>query len=296
GRVKSLMERCPDGFFGYKCRYRCQCQQNVTCDKVTGYCPDGCKEGFWGHSCQLDNSCYYNNQRRAYTGNLSYTKSMLNCQRWEAQTPHAHKYAYQDFTEREFPKNYCRTTPDSDRPWCYTTDSRHRWDYYCPDGRFGPNCSKECHCKDDNDKCDSMKGICHSGCAKGWAGFDCQTPDECPENHYGWECGLICQCENPRHCDRFVGPTKYCVCKKGFFNPPNCEPVTAPRFVFFGNEIVNPGQPAVFNCTIAAFPAPSERDIQLIGAEGKKFSPVSYIDLQEYLYTRLYIFRIKKRK
>ncbi|KAK0064948.1 receptor-type tyrosine-protein phosphatase alpha, partial [Biomphalaria pfeifferi] len=295
-RMKSLMERCPDGYFGYKCKFRCQCQHQEVCDKISGQCPKGCKNGFWGTSCHLDNMCYYNNQRRLYLGSISYTSKMNTCQRWEAKVPHAHNYTEKSFPDNRLPSNFCRTTPDSDRPWCYTTDTHHRWGYCkinnceCPVGRFGQNCHKECHCKDDNEKCDSMKGICRTGCARGWSGLDCQKPEDCPENFYGWECGLVCQCDNPRHCDRFWGPTKYCNCKNGFFNPPNCEPVTAPKIVDFVNEKVNSGQASEFNCTIAAYPTPTDRDVSLISEDGKRYSPKSYKDLEGYLYTRQFTF------
>ena len=45
----------------------------------------------------------------------------------------------------------------------------------CPAGLFGHNCAKMCHCKDRTEKCDSILGMCKSGCDKGWTGFDCQT-------------------------------------------------------------------------------------------------------------------------
>ena len=45
----------------------------------------------------------------------------------------------------------------------------------CPIGRFGHNCNKECHCKDPTEECDSIMGMCQSGCADGWDGFDCQS-------------------------------------------------------------------------------------------------------------------------
>ncbi|XP_035826839.1 receptor-type tyrosine-protein phosphatase alpha [Aplysia californica] len=151
---------------------------------------------------------------------------------------------------------------------------------------------KECHCLDSSERCDSILGRCRSGCAKGWTGSDCQTPVPCFANRYGWECGQICQCQNPKHCDRFLGPMEQCRCRNGFFNPPFCEPVTAPRFVFFENQKVNPGQPSLFNCTVAAFPTPYESEIRLLGPEGKRISLKSSETLDKYLYTRTNIFHV----
>lgn len=44
----------------------------------------------------------------------------------------------------------------------------------CPAGRFGNNCEHECHCADLSEACDSILGMCSSGCAQGWSGFNCQ--------------------------------------------------------------------------------------------------------------------------
>ncbi|CAL1529511.1 unnamed protein product [Lymnaea stagnalis] len=297
-RLHNMMQKCPDGYFGYKCKFRCQCSSpEVACDKVTGYCRSGrCKVGFWGPGCQLENSCYYNNQKRNYMGTLSLTQGLRTCQNWNVTQPHSHTYKREEFQDGDFPKNYCRVTKDSYEPWCYTTDSRVRWEHcalkncVCPWGRFGVNCVKECHCQNSEDGCNSTYGQCPSGCAKGWSGRDCQINSTCPANRYGWECEQTCQCENSEHCDRFSGPTSRCVCKKGFFKPPHCEPVTAPRIVFFGHDQVNPGQPTYFNCTIAAYPTPTQHEIRLTGPEGKRITVVSSKTLDTYLYTRTNIF------
>ena len=45
----------------------------------------------------------------------------------------------------------------------------------CAPGRFGLQCSKECHCDSSQDICDKDTGFCQSGCAAGWTDLDCQT-------------------------------------------------------------------------------------------------------------------------
>nr|KAG5710304.1 hypothetical protein BaRGS_009020 [Batillaria attramentaria] len=235
------------------------------------------------------NRCYYNGQKRNYMGTVNRTEDGYPCQGWDVQYPHEHNYQQTDFPDGRFPDNYCRTTSDSSMPWCYARTGRKRWSYCnivncaCPAGLFGHNCAKMCHCTEKGEKCDSILGMCKSGCAVGWSGFDCQTPTACAENKYGWSCESECKCRNSRHCDRFSGPTSECQCKQGFFNPPQCEPVTPPSIVEFSNEQVNPGQPAEFNCTVSAFPMPMESEIRLLAPEGRKVELMRSTELEYYM-------------
>lgn len=277
--LSRLSEECSDGTFGYKCMYRCRCYREQVCDKVSGECPRGrCAEGFWGPRCQLSNNCFYNGQAKNYMGTKSVTDNLYTCQRWESQEPHRHSYTVTDFPDRKMPENYCRTTQDSARPWCYTTKEDQRWEHCninncnCPAGRFGNNCENECHCADLSEACDSILGMCSSGCAQGWAGFNCQKPVACPENRFGWDCSNQCHCKNPLHCHRFYGPTDQCECISGYFNPPSCQPVTEPKIVFFDNVKVNPGQSTTFNCTVSAYPVPAESEIRLMGPSGRRIA------------------------
>ncbi|XP_022315951.2 receptor-type tyrosine-protein phosphatase mu-like isoform X6 [Crassostrea virginica] len=180
--LQALQRECKDGTFGYRCLFTCRCYRNRVCDKETGRCPrDECANGYWGQGCQLDNNCFYNGRARSYQGTKSVTDSLFTCQRWDTQTPHRHSYNGQDFPDRRLPDNFCRTTKDAARPWCYTTDRDKRWEHCninncnCPTWRFGPNCEQECHCADISEACDSILGICSSGCAQGWDGYNCQT-------------------------------------------------------------------------------------------------------------------------
>ncbi|WAR24720.1 PTPRM-like protein [Mya arenaria] len=190
--------------------------------------------------------CFYNGQPHHYAGRVNSTKNLFTCQRWDAQVPHRHSYGAVDFPDGLVPENFCRTTKDSSKPWCYTTDHRKRWDNCqvnncnCPAGRFGDNCERECHCRDQGERCDSIMGICKTKCGPGWTGFDCQTR-----------------------------PTDRCRCRQGYFNAPYCEPVTPPRILGFTNEQVNQGQSSVFNCSVAAFPTPRDDEIRLVTPSGK---------------------------
>merc|ERR1711860_333150 len=68
-----------------------------------------------------------------YTGTTSRTKSGKKCQQWSRQSPHKHDMArfMDNFPEKSLTKasNYCRNPYGNSAPWCYTTDSRKRWEY-----------------------------------------------------------------------------------------------------------------------------------------------------------------------
>lgn len=45
-----FLTECPPGRYGVNCQLDCRCQNNGTCDRVTGGCQ--CTGGFYGHSCE----------------------------------------------------------------------------------------------------------------------------------------------------------------------------------------------------------------------------------------------------
>lgn len=45
-----LVPECPVGRFGANCQLKCSCQNNGSCDKVTGTCQ--CGSGYYGHLCE----------------------------------------------------------------------------------------------------------------------------------------------------------------------------------------------------------------------------------------------------
>lgn len=276
-RLRLAENECVDGFFGYKCNFRCRCAGNQVCHKTTGACPGVCQRGFWGPSCQLENSCYYNSRPHAYMGTLDHT-GRSRCQRWDSNIPNYHTYQPHRFPDKQYPENYCRTTTeDSNRPWCYTLDPKVKWencavkDCSCPPGLFGFNCRQECHCKDMS-SCDSRSGRCATGCAEGWQGSTCQRVKSCPPNRYGWTCEHSCQCQQAEHCKRFLGPTRHCTCRPGFFNPPHCEPVTPPTILHFSHTLDYMGEPMLFTCKVKAIPPLERSDVLLLGPEGKQIS------------------------
>ena len=82
---------------------------------------------------ELTGETCYIGPRTSYVGKVSVTESGKTCQPWKDQYPHAHSYGDKtsDFSEGEFPDNFCRTTLDypSATPWCYTSDPDTKWEY-----------------------------------------------------------------------------------------------------------------------------------------------------------------------
>ncbi|KAL8575332.1 hypothetical protein ACOMHN_003166 [Nucella lapillus] len=67
----------------------------------------------------------YNGTGRQYMGRVSRTKSGLQCQAWNSDTPHAHSYKSSKFPELAGGHNYCRNPGDSmSGPWCFTASER----------------------------------------------------------------------------------------------------------------------------------------------------------------------------
>ncbi|XP_052106228.1 zonadhesin-like isoform X16 [Mytilus californianus] len=122
--------RCKKGSFRTKlgtCKKRCNinsCGVNAVCVKRK-YCR--CKKGYAGHPktlCEEVKECIKNARGNDYIGRMSTTESGRTCQAWNKQTPHRHSKSNVGDA-----KNYCRNLDNEPRPWCYTTDSRKRWEF-----------------------------------------------------------------------------------------------------------------------------------------------------------------------
>ncbi|XP_059800504.1 hepatocyte growth factor-like protein isoform X3 [Hypanus sabinus] len=57
-----------------------------------------------------------------YAGFMDHTASGRECQRWDLNYPHEHKYQPEKYPEKNLDDNYCRNPDGSPLPWCYTTD------------------------------------------------------------------------------------------------------------------------------------------------------------------------------
>jgi hypothetical protein len=94
--------------------------------RIEAYGPKG-KQQRNGAPGGMDcNETYAGDKGKYYMGCQTKTRSGKTCQRWVAQSPHKHGYG------RIGDHNYCRNPSGSDSIWCYTTDSKSRWDYCNP--------------------------------------------------------------------------------------------------------------------------------------------------------------------
>ena len=69
-------------------------------------------------------TCKTDSKGKTYNGHQSTTRSGLVCQAWRTSTPHKHS-----FGKLAGEKNYDRNPDGSKKPWCYTLDSKKRWEY-----------------------------------------------------------------------------------------------------------------------------------------------------------------------
>lgn len=85
-------------------------------------------------------------------------------------------------------------------------------DVGCPGGKWGPDCSKDCPCKNGG-RCEPHTGKCL--CPPGWKGVHCQN--QCGADSYGLECTQKCQCAVGQRCHHVSGE---CLpCSPGTFGP-----------------------------------------------------------------------------
>uniref|UniRef100_A0A671EBK8 Plasminogen n=1 Tax=Rhinolophus ferrumequinum TaxID=59479 RepID=A0A671EBK8_RHIFE len=106
------------------------------------YCrnPDNDKEGPWCYTtdpnqrfdyCSIpecEDECMHCSGEN-YEGKISTTMSGLECQPWNAQSPHAHGYIPSKFPNKKLKMNYCRNPDGEPRPWCFTMDPTKRWEF-----------------------------------------------------------------------------------------------------------------------------------------------------------------------
>lgn len=90
----------------------------------------------------LTGSECYSGHGRGYQGTVNVTESGIPCQSWAVSSPHQHLLAFEDYPELSGGHNYCRNPSErGDKPWCFTTDRRRRWDYCdIPECAAGPTC------------------------------------------------------------------------------------------------------------------------------------------------------------
>ncbi|KAK3090599.1 hypothetical protein FSP39_012997, partial [Pinctada imbricata] len=214
-----LDAECPDGKFGWKCKFTCYCANTTeACGKSKGDCLSGCRSNRYGPGCQLLTAFKYDVRGHGYRGKESFTEDGTKCDSWNKEV-YVKLYSLkpEQFPDNEIPGAVCRNPENSNLrfgeakrgPWCFTDSSflyKRSCDISqidCSDGRFGTDCAMECHCANVTEVCNKKIGTCSvSGCHPGWIGTSCQ--ETCTRGFYGRNCTEICgNCKNSacRHTD-----------------------------------------------------------------------------------------------
>ncbi|XP_073475668.1 hepatocyte growth factor isoform X3 [Aquarana catesbeiana] len=64
-----------------------------------------------------------------YRGVMDYTETGKECQRWDLQRPHKHKFRPERYPNKGLNDNYCRNPDGKARPWCHTLDPLTPWEF-----------------------------------------------------------------------------------------------------------------------------------------------------------------------
>lgn len=76
--------------------------------------------------------CYTTgNSGAVYSGKNTCTETGRMCQRWDSDSPHRRNMDHIPTNSRDLHSNYCRDPgpPYENKPWCYTTDPKKRWEF-----------------------------------------------------------------------------------------------------------------------------------------------------------------------
>ncbi|XP_060083716.1 plasminogen-like [Ylistrum balloti] len=115
-------------YYGSSARGRYRCKDIIDQQPVTScplvLCNDSQNLTATPASCSVKD--VFNNSLDDYVGGVSCTVRGVPCQRWDSDTPHVPHF----YRGRSDLGNRCKLYSEQ-RPWCYTTDPKMRWDY-CP--------------------------------------------------------------------------------------------------------------------------------------------------------------------
>ncbi|GCB72572.1 hypothetical protein scyTo_0002067 [Scyliorhinus torazame] len=136
-----------------------------------------------------------------YRGPMDHTESGKECQRWDLQMPHNHRFNPERFPDKGLDDNYCRNPNGRTKPWCYTLDPHIVWEY----------CAiKECVHNCDHDS--EMTTECFKDLGESYRGTMNTTPS-----------GIPCQrwdLQFPHH-HNFTPENYKCKRKHQFFQQPS---------------------------------------------------------------------------
>jgi len=190
-----------------------------------------------------------------YKGCQTRTSSGYTCQEWSQDFPHAHS------TGKSLEGNYCRN-PDSEKTiWCYTTDSKKRWDK-CDPLALKPACDESL----------VLRGADYRGCqSKTRSGRTCQrwrnqSPHTHSQSYLDAEDKDFCRNPDNEH-------TIWCYTSDPGKRWEFCDPLTRRRLTEGANSSLIPASPPH---PLASFEATSVQDVQS-SLKGGRFLESSHI-------------------
>ncbi|WAQ98560.1 MEG11-like protein, partial [Mya arenaria] len=172
--VKLYAKVCDSGNFGDKCSNECHCQDNITCNVVTGKCSSPrCLKGWKGEACNI--KCSHGEYGENCLGSCNCFNAQ-NCSRDIGYCPGG------------------KCEPGWKTPTCSQA---------CDNGTFGHECHGKCHCF-NNATCEPRSGRCPlQVCAPGWKGDNCSL--QCDLQQFGQNCSSTCHCIIGTDCNKVDG-------------------------------------------------------------------------------------------
>ncbi|XP_046328686.2 uncharacterized protein LOC124112569 [Haliotis rufescens] len=142
----TVFRKCSDGRYGSGCTISCgHCENNASCNKVTGACEGGCEPGWMGSTCK--EGCRDGLYGSGCSSRCGSCATGTVCGKIHGLCSRGCKPGWTGAT--------CNTE--------------------CSDGRYGSGCTLSCgHCS-ANTSCDTVTGACGYGCSPGWTGAQCNT-------------------------------------------------------------------------------------------------------------------------
>ncbi|CAG2104937.1 unnamed protein product [Medioppia subpectinata] len=186
---------CITGTFGIGCTQNCSCFGNCVCPP--GYaglrCERPCPPTKWGQMCQNNCLCQNSGACDPVDGVFGIDcKNQCNCK--ESNTKSCDHVTGECICKIGFSGPRCEFEGN-----------------YCPKGKWGSNCDKDCTCAEGT-ACDANNGnICL--CERGWTGVMCTK--KCISGKFGKNCSESCPvCHNTAQpCHHING---HCLCSPGY--------------------------------------------------------------------------------
>jgi len=151
-----------------------------------------------------------------YRGCQTETRLGYQCQNWDSQSPHSHKYTPEAYPDSGLVKNYCRNPSGASTIWCYTTDPNKRWDYCDAMGtEWRDIVANEAELINTcTGTCNSIGIIDHDD---KWLEKNCKVVKDCSLTSAGYTKGFVrcdyckCRCQDNR---KMIPPTVEIISKK----------------------------------------------------------------------------------